>query len=139
MVRQPCRHYGFGDAGTSQAGGGVSTASYGIRTWGAQAETGYRFDFDGGSRITPSVGLDYTDMRSGGFTETGGLALSARDYSTARHLLRRADDRHRCLGSESRGMPARGSPTSSRRAPSSSLATTAASASASPPMPRQQD
>ena len=76
--------YGFADAGTTHAVGGVSSASYGIRTRGALAETGYRFDLDGGFRITPSVGLDYTAMRSDGFTETGGLALSANGHSTDR-------------------------------------------------------
>lgn len=75
--------YGFGNADTSHAIGGVSTASYRIRTWGTLAETGYRFDV-GGFNITPSLGLDYTNMRSDSFTETGGLALTANGYSTDR-------------------------------------------------------
>ncbi len=75
--------YGFGDADTAHAIGAASTASYGIRTWGMLAETGYRFDLDGFD-VAPSVGFDHTDMRSDDFTETGGLALTANGYSTGR-------------------------------------------------------
>lgn len=75
--------YGFGSVDTNHAIGGVSTASYGIITSGALAETGYRFDLDG-LNVTPSVGLDFTDVRSDGFTETGGLALTASSYSADR-------------------------------------------------------
>lgn len=75
--------YGFGDADTVHAIGVASTASYGIRTWGVQAETGYRFNLDG-FNVAPSIGLDHTDMRSDGFTEMGGLALTANGHSTGR-------------------------------------------------------
>ena len=47
--------YGFDNADTTHTVGGVSTARYGIRTWGALAETGYRADLGNGFRVTPSI------------------------------------------------------------------------------------
>lgn len=75
--------FGFGDAETSHAVGGMSTASYGLGTWGVLGETGTLLDL-GGFTLTPSLGFDFTGVRSDGFTETGGLALSAASYSAAR-------------------------------------------------------
>jgi len=75
--------YGFGNADTTHALGGVSTAGYDLSLWGVLAETGYRFDV-GGVRVTPTIGIDYLDMRTDGFTETGGAALVAPDHAIDR-------------------------------------------------------
>lgn len=75
--------YGFGDADTTHAVAGASTASYDLRTWGLLGEAGYRFDL-GGLRVTPSIGGDHVDLRTHSFTETGGLALVAPSHSADR-------------------------------------------------------
>lgn len=75
--------YGFGNADTTHALAGTSTASYDLRTWGVLGEAGYRFDL-GGLRVTPSIGVDHVDLHTDNFTETGGLALVAPAHSADR-------------------------------------------------------
>jgi len=77
---------GFGDVhakrGTA-ATTGISTASYGIQVYGAEAEAGYRLLL-GGWQVVPEAGLDWTEVRSDAFTETGGMPLSAAAHSADR-------------------------------------------------------
>ena len=78
--------YGVGDVYTTHAVGGVSTAKYDIYTTGALAEAGYRFAF-AGLDVSPSIGADYTSVRSSSFSETGGLALTASGHTADRTRL----------------------------------------------------
>lgn len=75
--------FGVGDADTTHALGAASTASYDITTWGLLAETGYRFNL-GEVRLTPSIGLDHINVRTGNFVESGGMALAAPAHSADR-------------------------------------------------------
>ncbi|MGV3490975.1 MAG: autotransporter outer membrane beta-barrel domain-containing protein [Devosia sp.] len=74
---------GFGTVDTVHDVAGTSTASYDLATLGLLAEIGYAFAL-GDVQLTPSVGLDYTAVHTDAFTETGGLALVAREHSTER-------------------------------------------------------
>ena len=71
---------GVGTATTSHDGTG---ASYGVTTWGAEGEVGYRFTADGW-KLTPKAGLDYVSAHSDGFAEPGALGLSAAGYGAER-------------------------------------------------------
>lgn len=74
---------GLGTVDTVHDLGGASTANYNLATFGLLAELGYAFELDS-VRLTPSVGVDYTAVHTGAFTETGGMALVAPAHSSER-------------------------------------------------------
>ncbi len=63
--------------------GGVSTAAYDVRTWGASVQAGRRLQA-GGWSVAPALGYDRVRARSEAFTETGGIALMVEETASGR-------------------------------------------------------
>ncbi len=77
---------GWADVDTlrgNDALGGVSRASYDATTWFASAEAGPEFGF-GPVTLRPLAGLDWSRVKLGTFTESGGLALAGDDDLASR-------------------------------------------------------
>jgi outer membrane autotransporter protein len=71
--------YGFGSVDAEHSGGGgTSTASYDINSTGLFAEAGFRLPFDM-LQLTPRAGLDWVQVDTDSFSESGGFALEAPD------------------------------------------------------------
>ncbi|MFT4026177.1 MAG: autotransporter outer membrane beta-barrel domain-containing protein [Novosphingobium sp.] len=78
--------FGVGEVNTQNNLLGLTTARYDLTTAGVLGEAGYRMQL-GDWRVTPSLGFDYTMVRSDGFTETGTLALTAPARTAGRTRL----------------------------------------------------
>ncbi|MFT4027935.1 MAG: autotransporter outer membrane beta-barrel domain-containing protein [Novosphingobium sp.] len=79
--------FGVGNADTQHNLLGLTTAKYDLTTAGVLGEAGYRMRWGalgGDWRVTPSLGFDYTRVRTDGFTETGSLALTAPAHTADR-------------------------------------------------------
>lgn len=86
--------YAGGDSTRSIALPGVARRAHGSfdgATTAALASVGARFDAGGGLRVEPSVGVVYSHVARGGYTESGAggadLAVSAQDQDAAQSLV----------------------------------------------------
>jgi uncharacterized protein with beta-barrel porin domain len=67
--------HGFGSVHSSRFDtGGLSTASYFARLWGAMAELSYYVALPNNSRLVPKLTFDWLRSSTDSFTETGGTA-----------------------------------------------------------------
>jgi uncharacterized protein with beta-barrel porin domain len=66
--------HGFGDVHSSRVDGGLSTADYGARLWGAMAELSYYWTLPGNARVVPKLTADWLHTRTDAFVESGGAS-----------------------------------------------------------------
>ena len=62
--------YGWNDYDVNMILGGTKHGDYKNQSYSAGMELGYRFDLDGGVRIIPSVGIDYTHIAQHSWDES---------------------------------------------------------------------
>ena len=74
--------FGSGEVTATTTLGGLATATYDLATLGAQVEAGWHMQA-GDWRLTPSVGLDWTQVRTGAFT-AGSITAAAHEADRAR-------------------------------------------------------
>ena len=67
--------HGFGTVHSSRFDtGGISSASYHAKLWGAMAELSYYVPLPNNSRFVPKLTFDWLHSTTGSFTETGGTS-----------------------------------------------------------------
>mgnify|MGYP003338865551 FL=1 len=64
--------YGIGNIHTERTEAGISTASYGVRVWSGAGQLSYLYALPNNSRIIPKLTLDWTQIRTDAFSESGG-------------------------------------------------------------------
>ena len=79
--------HGFGTVHSSRFdAGGISSASYHARLWGAMSELSYFVPLPNNSRFVPKITFDWLRSSTDNFTETGGIAPVAGSGVTANRI-----------------------------------------------------